>query len=126
MAAKRRPPRQRAGWQRSIMPPIAPAPDLPREKGAFPLFDRDALSGLRPCAAFAATTFATRSPTHGIRNALLTSIAPTGTISLFAGNVSSGIEPIFSTSYERKILMPDGSRRSESDRGLCRRACIGR
>ena len=40
----------------------------------------------------------------GIRNALLTSIAPTGTISLYAGNVSSGVEPIFAPSYTRKIL----------------------
>src|SRR5690606_21561160 len=50
---------------------------------------------------------------HGIRNALVTSIAPTGTISLFADNVSSGLEPVFSFSYSRKVLMPDGSRRDE-------------
>ena len=45
----------------------------------------------------------------GIRNALLTSIAPTGTISLYAGNVSSGIEPVFAYSYKRKVLQNDGS-----------------
>ena len=50
---------------------------------------------------------------HGIRNALLTSIAPTGTISLFADNVSSGLEPVFSFSYTRNVLMPDGSRAQE-------------
>jgi ribonucleoside-diphosphate reductase alpha chain len=50
---------------------------------------------------------------YGIRNALLTSIAPTGTISLFAGNVSSGIEPVFSYTYGRKLLMPDGTHREE-------------
>jgi ribonucleoside-diphosphate reductase alpha chain len=50
---------------------------------------------------------------HGIRNSLLTSIAPTGTISLFAGNVSSGIEPVFAFSYKRKVLQPDGSKREE-------------
>lgn len=50
---------------------------------------------------------------HGIRNALLTSIAPTGTISLFADNVSSGLEPVFSFSYTRNVLMRDGSRREE-------------
>ena len=50
---------------------------------------------------------------HGIRNALLTSVAPTGTISLFADNVSSGIEPVFSFRYTRNVLMPDGTRREE-------------
>ena len=50
---------------------------------------------------------------HGIRNALLTSVAPTGTISLFADNVSSGIEPVFSFRHIRNVLMPDGARREE-------------
>src|SRR5262249_57067803 len=50
---------------------------------------------------------------HGLRNGLLTSIAPTGTISLFADNVSSGLEPVFSFKYTRNVLMPDGSRQAE-------------
>ena len=86
--------------------------ELAREKGAFPLFDRDKyLQG----PAIEALDEETRAgiAEHGIRNALLTSIAPTGTISLMADNVSSGLEPVFSFSYTRTVLMPDGTRRDE-------------
>ena len=51
---------------------------------------------------------------HGLRNGCLTSIAPTGTTSLLAGNVSSGIEPVFAYSYTRRIREPDGSTREEA------------
>ena len=50
---------------------------------------------------------------HGLRNGCLTSIAPTGTTSLLAGNTSSGIEPVFAYAYERRIRQPDGSHRTE-------------
>jgi len=85
---------------------------LAREKSPFPLFDRDAYLASGHLRDLPATLRAAIS-THGIRNALLTSIAPTGTISLFAGNVSSGIEPIFALSYQRKVILPDGSHRQE-------------
>jgi ribonucleoside-diphosphate reductase alpha chain len=86
--------------------------DLAKERGAFPLFD-PARFGLSGHAASLPKDLRAQISAHGIRNGLLTSIAPTGTISLFAGNVSSGIEPIFSLGYDRRILQPDGSSRSE-------------
>jgi ribonucleoside-diphosphate reductase alpha chain len=49
----------------------------------------------------------------GLRNGLVTTIAPTGTTSLFAGNVSSGIEPVFSVEFHRKIALPSGGTASE-------------
>ena len=85
---------------------------LAAEKGAFPLYDAaqylagETIAGLDEDvrAAIAA---------HGIRNALLTSVAPTGTISLLSDNVSSGVEPVFALAYTRKVLQRDGSRREE-------------
>ena len=82
------------------------------EKGPFPLFDRDRYLAGETIAALDADVRAEIAK-HGIRNALLTSVAPTGTISLFADNVSSGIEPVFSFRYTRNVLMPDGTRREE-------------
>jgi ribonucleoside-diphosphate reductase alpha chain len=85
---------------------------LAAEKGPFPLFDRDRyLAGETIRTLDEAVRAAIAR--HGIRNALITSIAPTGTISLFADNVSSGIEPVFSFRHARNLLMPDGSRREE-------------
>ncbi|MFU8777582.1 MAG: adenosylcobalamin-dependent ribonucleoside-diphosphate reductase [Roseovarius sp.] len=86
--------------------------DLAREKGAFPLFDRDAYLASGTMQGMDDDVRAAVAE-HGIRNALLTSIAPTGTISLYAGNVSSGIEPVFAYSYTRKVLQKDGSRSEE-------------
>jgi ribonucleoside-diphosphate reductase alpha chain len=86
--------------------------DLAKEKGPFPLFDADKyLASGTMLAMDDDVRDAIR--THGIRNALLTSIAPTGTISLYAGNVSSGIEPVFAYAYTRKVLQKDGSRTEE-------------
>lgn len=95
---------QRAAYLASV--------DLAKEKGAFPLFDRDAYMAGESIRELDADVRAAIAQ-HGIRNALLTSIAPTGTISLFADNISSGLEPVFSFTYVRTVLMPDGTRRQE-------------
>ncbi len=87
--------------------------DIAAEKGSFPLYDRsrylagETIRGL-PEEVRAAIG------RYGMRNALVNSIAPTGTISLLADNVSSGIEPVFAFSYVRHVLQPDGSKREES------------
>ena len=86
---------------------------LAREKGPFPLFDRDAYLAAPNIMALPERVRATIER-HGMRNGLVTSIAPTGTISLFADNVSSGIEPVFAQSYTRNVLMPDGTREAQS------------
>jgi ribonucleoside-diphosphate reductase alpha chain len=85
--------------------------DIAREKGAFPAFERE---------AYLAGPFVRRLPAalqegiarFGIRNSHLLAIAPAGTISLLAGNLSSGIEPIFSLRAERRVLAADGEYRT--------------
>jgi len=85
---------------------------LAREKGPFPLFDRDKYLQGETIRALDEDLRAGIAE-HGIRNALVTSVAPTGTISLFADNVSSGLEPVFSFTYTRAVVQNDGSRREE-------------
>lgn len=78
------------------------------EKGPFPLFDTKLLD-----SAFAKTlpsSIRADIRKYGLRNSHLLSVAPTGTISLSANNVSSGIEPVFSHFYDRTIQTFDGPR----------------
>jgi ribonucleoside-diphosphate reductase alpha chain len=84
--------------------------DLAREKGSFPCLD---------ASAYLRAPFIQRLPAalrdpiaaQGVRNSHCLSIAPAGTISLLAGNVSSGIEPIYALEATRTIRKADGSRR---------------
>ena len=82
--------------------------DLAKEKGSFPLYKQEEyLSG----------GFIKRLPTdlrekikdQGIRNSHLISIAPTGTISFTADNISSGIEPVFALEYDRTVQTEQGA-----------------
>ncbi len=77
---------------------------LAREKGAFPAFE----AGRYLDGAFIAglpDEIRNAIAKHGLRNSHLTAIAPTGSISLLAGNVSSGLEPVFSFRYLRRIQL---------------------
>lgn len=86
--------------------------ELAAERGSFPLYDpqrhqeRPGIQALDPEVRQAIAAY-------GLRNGVLTTIAPTGTISMFGGNVSSGIEPVFATAFKRKITRPDGSKSEE-------------
>ena len=82
--------------------------DLAAEKGSFPLYDWDKYTS----GNFIKTLpdwLQQKIESQGMRNSHLTSIAPTGTISLTADNVSSGIEPPFSLYYDRTIQGFDGA-----------------
>ncbi|GAB6068319.1 hypothetical protein JCM13664_16380 [Methylothermus subterraneus] len=81
--------------------------ELAKEKGAFSALEREKyLAG-----GFVATLpedIRQAIAAYGIRNGLLLAIAPTGSISLLAGNVSSGLEPVFAFRYSRRLQLPDG------------------
>jgi ribonucleoside-diphosphate reductase alpha chain len=85
--------------------------ELAAEKGAFPLYDPAILD--RPNLQALDDETRAMIARHGLRNGCLTSIAPTGTTSLLAGNVSSGVEPVFAYAYTRKVRQPDGSTHEE-------------
>jgi ribonucleoside-diphosphate reductase alpha chain len=85
---------------------------LAAEKGAFPVYDREAYLGGETVGGLDEEVGAAIAR-DGMRNALVTSVAPTGTISILADNVSSGLEPVFSFTYTRSLRLPDDSRREE-------------
>lgn len=82
---------------------------LGAEKGVFPLYDE---SKFRDSYTYSILSEETRAliDAHGLRNSHLTSIAPTGTISLCANNISSGIEPPYALEIDRTVKMEDGER----------------
>jgi ribonucleoside-diphosphate reductase alpha chain len=80
---------------------------LAEEKGGFPCFDRDAYLAGQYVAALP-RTLRDGIAEHGIRNSHLLAIAPAGSISILANNVSSGIEPVFAPRTERLLHEPDG------------------
>src|SRR6056300_517408 len=80
--------------------------ELAKEKGCFPLYNEQYLKG-EFIKALPSDVYSLIKE-NGIRNSHLTSIAPTGTISLCADNVSGGIEPVFSHYYDRTIQTFDG------------------
>ena len=86
--------------------------ELAKEKGAFPVFVADKYLNGATVKELEPEILAAIAD-YGIRNALLTSIAPTGTISLLAENVSSGIEPVFAYTYRRKITIENGEKREQ-------------
>lgn len=80
---------------------------LAKEKGAFPLYDESKYLASKFIAKLEEETKELIKK-HGIRNSHLTSIAPAGTISLTADNVSGGIEPVFSHYYDRTVKTNEG------------------
>lgn len=82
--------------------------ELAREKGSFPFYNEEKYQKSGFIRNLPDTIRDTISE-NGIRNSHLISIAPTGTISLLANNISSGIEPVFSFKYKRKMLELDGA-----------------
>ncbi len=80
---------------------------LAKEKGSFPLYDQEAYLKSKYVQGLEEDTIALIRK-YGIRNSHLTSVAPTGTISLYADNISSGIEPVIAYDQKRNVIMKDG------------------
>ncbi len=98
---------------------------IAEEKGPFPEFEQKPyLEGEFIAALPAAVREAIA--THGIRNSHLTAIAPAGTISVLANNVSSGLEPVFARRYTRRVVGVSGPRQFEvTDDAVARWADLG-
>jgi ribonucleoside-diphosphate reductase alpha chain len=82
--------------------------ELAREKGPFPLFDAYRY-GAAPFILSLPHDIQDAIAAHGIRNSHLLAVAPAGSISLLANNISSGIEPVFEFDAKRQVQVKDGT-----------------
>jgi len=100
-------------WSADLMRRIAEAAygasvALARERGPFPDFDAEPYLA-SPFVARLPETLRAAIDRYGVRNSHLLAVAPTGTVSLLANNVSSGVEPVFARELNRRVLELDGS-----------------
>lgn len=84
--------------------------ELAKEKGKFPFFESKYLRG--KFIEDLPLNIQRELEKFGVRNSHHNTIAPAGTISLLANNISNGIEPVFSAGYSRHVQTPDGSRQT--------------
>lgn len=85
--------------------------ELAKERGSFPAYnEKEFMSGYN--VSYLPEFIRELIKEYGIRNGVLNTIAPNGTISLYSGNVSSGHEPVFSfMKASRKVRQDDGELR---------------
>jgi len=82
--------------------------NLAKERGSFPMYNQKKyMEGW--FIEKLPDTLRKRLKKYGIRNGVLLTIAPTGTTSIYYGNVSSGLEPTYDWTYYRKLLKADNS-----------------
>ncbi len=87
--------------------------ELAKEKGPFPYFEWEGYSKSKFVKNFS-KSFKTKIKKNGIRNSTLTTVAPTGSGAIVS-RVTSGIEPIFATSYKRRVKQNDDNRKNFSE-----------
>lgn len=91
--------------------------ELAKERGAFPLYDFKQWGKHSTVVQSLPADLQEDIRENGIRNGVLLTIAPTGTTSIYYGNVSSGLEPTFLHEVHRKVLQPDGSHKKYVAKG---------
>lgn len=82
---------------------------LAKERGSFRLYDKKQWGKNSVCYKNLQPAVKAKISRYGIRNGVLLTIAPTGTTSIYMGNVSSGLEPVFLRTLQRRVRQADGS-----------------
>jgi len=87
----------------------AESANIAKEKGAFPLYDREAILKAPFVRNKLTTNVRDDISKYGLRNGVILTVAPTGTTALaFGDNCTSGIEPAFALSYSRNVRIGGG------------------